>query len=47
MPEKRGSMKMILAVLMTRAIISVFEKKVRIAAKKDNGNKVIHPAEPG
>jgi len=33
-PKKKGGMKMILAVLMTRAIISVVEKKVGTRVEK-------------
>lgn len=39
-------MKLIIAVLMVRAIISMFEKNKKGTIKKnEKGNRIIHPAE--
>lgn len=39
-------MKMILAVLVVRAIISMFEKNKNVTGNKNESrNKIIHPAE--
>jgi len=39
-------MKMLMAVLVVRVIISIFEKKEKATAEKmDNSKRIIHPAE--
>lgn len=38
-------MKMILAVLIVKAIISMVEKNKKVAGKNESRNKIIHPAE--
>jgi hypothetical protein len=39
-------MKLIIAVLMVRAIISIFEKDKKVTAEKnDTRKRIIHPAE--
>ncbi len=39
-------MKMIMAVLIVRLIISIFEKDKKVTAEKnDDRKKIIHPAE--
>ena len=47
MPEKKEvKMKMILAVLVVRVIISMFEKDKNVTGNKNESrNRVIHPAE--
>jgi hypothetical protein len=44
--KKEADMKMIIAVLVARAIISMFEKNKKAPVeKKENRMRVIHPAE--
>ena len=39
-------MKLIIAVMMARVIITIFEKDKKVTAEKnDNRKRVIHPAE--
>lgn len=39
-------MKMIMAVLIVKAVISMFEKKEKVNAEKNGSNsRVVHPAE--
>jgi energy-converting hydrogenase Eha subunit H len=47
MPDKKEvKMKMILVVLVVRAIISMFEKNKKAGVEKnDSRKKIIHPAE--
>jgi energy-converting hydrogenase Eha subunit H len=47
MPRKKEvDMKMIIAVLVVRAIISMFEKEKKVNTENnDNRIRVIHPAE--
>jgi energy-converting hydrogenase Eha subunit H len=47
MPDKNAvEMKMILVVLIVRAIISMVEKNKEVTdAKNESRNRVIHPAE--
>ena len=47
MPKKsEGKMKMILAVLVVRAIINMFEKNKNVTDNKNESrNKIIHAAE--
>ncbi len=47
MPKKmEGEMKMILAVLIVKAIISMFEKNEKVRVNKnDNGGRPDYPAE--
>jgi hypothetical protein len=43
--KKEVNMKLIMAVLVVRAIISMIENNRKAQEKNDNRNKVIHPAE--
>jgi len=44
--KKEAEMKMLMAVLVVRVIISIFEKKEKATAEKmDNSKRIIHPAE--
>lgn len=44
--KKEGKMKLIMAVLVVRLFISIFEKEKKVSAEKNDGRKrIIHPAE--